>query len=85
MKRRDVVAGIGAVIASPFVIGAQQRPVVMGLLSSLSPTTITKAVAAIYAGLKEQGFVEGQNLKTEQRWAEGHYERLPAMAKGLWI
>jgi putative ABC transport system substrate-binding protein len=83
MKRRDVVAGIGAVIASPFVIGAQQRPVVMGLLSSLSPTTITKAVAAIYAGLKEQGFVEGQNLKTEQRWAEGHYERLPAMAKEL--
>ena len=55
----------------------------MGLLSSLSPTTITKAVAAIYAGLKEQGFVEGQNLKTEQRWAEGHYERLPAMAKEL--
>ena len=55
----------------------------MGLLSSLSPMTITKAVAAIYAGLKEQGFVEGQNLKMEQRWAEGQYERLPALAKEL--
>jgi putative ABC transport system substrate-binding protein len=55
----------------------------MGLLSSLSPTAIPKAVAATYTGLKEQGFIEGQNLKTEQRWADGHYERLPAMAKEL--
>jgi putative ABC transport system substrate-binding protein len=83
MKRRDVIAGVGAVIASPWIVRAQQRPAVLGLLSSMSQQTIPKPIAAIYAGLKEQGFVEGQNLKTEQRWADAHYDRLPAMAKEL--
>jgi ABC-type uncharacterized transport system substrate-binding protein len=83
LKRRDVIAGLGAAVAWPLAARAQGAPVVLGLLSSLSPRTITKAVAAIYRGLEEQGFSEGRNLKTEQRWADGHYERLPAMAKEL--
>jgi ABC-type uncharacterized transport system substrate-binding protein len=56
---------------------------VIGLLSSLSPEPVVKATAAIYQGLQEQGFVAGRNLKSEERWADGHYDRLPAMAKDL--
>jgi putative ABC transport system substrate-binding protein len=83
MKRRDVVTGLAATAAWPLGTRAQQKLLTLGLLSSLSPQTIPKAIAAIYRGLKDQGFVEGQNLRTEQRWAEGRYGRLPAMAKEL--
>jgi len=83
LKRRDIIAGLGSAIALPYVSRAQQKPVLLGLLSSLSPQTIPKAVAATYRGLKEQGFIEGENLRTEQRWADGQYSRLPSMAKEL--
>src|SRR5258708_1114409 len=83
LKRRDVIAGLGAALASPYVACAQQKPALLGLLSSLSPQTNPKAMAAVYRGLKEQGFTEGQNLRVEQRWADGQYDRLPAMAKEL--
>jgi putative ABC transport system substrate-binding protein len=83
LKRRDIIAGLGSALALPYVVRAQQKPVLLGLLSSLSPQTIPKAIEAIYRGLKEQGFIEGENLRTEQRWADGQYGRLPAMAKEL--
>ncbi|MGB8743827.1 MAG: ABC transporter substrate-binding protein [Xanthobacteraceae bacterium] len=83
MKRREFIAGLGSAAAFPPAASAQPTVPVIGLLSSLSPETVTKAVAAIFQGLKDQGFIEGQGLKTEQRWADGHYDRLPAMATDL--
>jgi putative ABC transport system substrate-binding protein len=83
MRRRDVIAGFGASAIWPLGAPAQQSQPVIGLLSSLSMKPVAKFVAAIHRGLKDRGFVEGQNLKIEQRWADGKYDRLPALAKEL--
>ena len=67
----------------PLAARAQKAQPVVGLLSSLSLKPIEKFAASIQRGLKDQGFVESQNLKIEQRWADGQYDRLPALAKEL--
>ena len=56
---------------------------VVGFLSSLSPLELTFVMPAFHQGLNEAGFVEGRNIAIEYRWAEGHYERLPALAADL--
>ena len=56
---------------------------VVGFLSSRSPADSTNLVAAFREGLSETGYVEGQNLIVEYRWAEGQYDRLPALAADL--
>jgi putative ABC transport system substrate-binding protein len=57
---------------------------VVGFLSTLSPSKLAANVMNEFRqGLKEAGFVEGQNVKIEYRWAEGHYDRLPALAADL--
>ena len=56
---------------------------VAGFLSSLSPLELTFVMPAFHQGLNEAGFVEGRNIAIEYRWAEGHYERLPALAADL--
>src|SRR5262249_1806232 len=56
---------------------------VVGFLGAPSPGPYARYVAAVHQGLKEAGFVEGQNLRFEYRWAEGHYDRLPALAMEL--
>jgi putative ABC transport system substrate-binding protein len=56
---------------------------VAGFLSSLSPLELTFVLPAFHQGLNEAGFVEGRNIAIEYRWAEGHYERLPALAADL--
>jgi putative ABC transport system substrate-binding protein len=56
---------------------------VAGFLSSLSPLELTFVMPAFHQGLSEAGFVEGRNIAIEYRWAEGHYERLPALAADL--
>jgi putative ABC transport system substrate-binding protein len=55
----------------------------VGFLSSLSPRELTSVMPAFHQGLNEAGFVEGRNIAVEYRWAEGHYERLPALAADL--
>ncbi|HJX19914.1 MAG TPA: hypothetical protein VJ454_02915, partial [Steroidobacteraceae bacterium] len=55
----------------------------IGFLHSASPAERARYVAAFLQGLKETGFVEGQNVAIEYRWAEGHYDRLPALATDL--
>jgi putative ABC transport system substrate-binding protein len=56
---------------------------VAGFLSSLPPQELTFVMPAFHQGLNEAGFVEGRNIAIEYRWAEGHYERLPALAADL--
>jgi putative tryptophan/tyrosine transport system substrate-binding protein len=84
MKRREFIAGLGGAAAWPMVARAQQAALpVIGFLSSRSPGESTGVVAAFQQGLREAGFVEGQNLAIAFRWAEGQYDRLPALAANL--
>ena len=83
MQRREFIKFLGGTTATwPLVVYAQQQPVVpvIGYMSSRSPADSTVLVAAFRKGLSEAGYVEGQNVAIEYRWAEGQYDRLPAMA-----
>jgi putative ABC transport system substrate-binding protein len=86
MKRREVFIFLGAVAAWPLAVhshaDAADMPVI-GFLSSRSPSESSGVVAAFRQGLGESGFVEGQNLAIAFRWAEGRYDRLPALAAEL--
>ena len=85
MRRRHFITLVGGVtVAWPFSARAQQTTqVVVGLLDGQSPDSFGFEAAALRRGLSQQGFVEGRNLRIEERWGEGHDERLPAMAAGL--
>ena len=86
MRRREFVTLVGGTaVAWPFAARAQQSAMpVIGLLSSYSPDSYGQyLLAAIHRGLKEAGYVQGQNVAIEYRWSEGHYDRLPAFAADL--
>jgi putative tryptophan/tyrosine transport system substrate-binding protein len=85
MRRRDfIILLAGAIGGWPSGIRAQQKAMPMiGLLSSFSPGPSAPNVAAFRQGLGETGYVQGQNVAIEYRWAEGRYDRLPALAAEL--
>jgi putative ABC transport system substrate-binding protein len=84
MKRREFIAGLGGTAVWPVVARAQQLTMpVVGFLSSVSPEPIAPQLAAFSQGLKETGYIEGQNVAIEFRWAGGQYERLPQLAADL--
>src|SRR5579863_2645706 len=85
MRRREVILLLGgAAVAWPLAGRAQQKALpVIGVLSGTTAAVYASRIAAFRQGLGETGYVEGQNATVEYRWAEGHYDRLPALASDL--
>jgi putative ABC transport system substrate-binding protein len=84
MKRRGFIAGLGGAVAWPGVAGAQRSSMpVIGILSSQSVDTYTDSLRAFRQGLKDTGYVEGENAIIEFRWAENHLDRLPELVADL--
>jgi putative ABC transport system substrate-binding protein len=84
MQRRQFITLLGSVAVWPLTARAQQAALpVIGFLHGTSAGPNGPTVAAFREGLKQTGYIEGQNVAIEFRWAEGHYERLPALAKDL--
>src|ERR1700704_984735 len=86
MRRRDLIVLLGGMVfAPPLAARAQQQKAmpVVGLLGGTFLGPNAANVAAFRQGLSDGGYVEGKNLAVECRWAEGHYDRLPALAADL--
>jgi putative ABC transport system substrate-binding protein len=83
MERRKFIALFGGAAVWSVWAHAQQAIPLIGFMSGRAPETDTHLVAAVREGLREQGFVEGQNLAIEFRWARGEYDRLPSLAAEL--
>jgi len=82
--RRDFITVLGGTAAWPVAVRAQQTRIqAVGFLSSLSASALEGPVSAFRDGLQSVGYEEGKNVSIEFRWAEGHYDRLPALAADL--
>jgi putative ABC transport system substrate-binding protein len=84
MNRRELLLLLGGAMTAARALRAQQKAMpVIGFLSSRTPGDAAHVVVAFHQGLADTGYVEGQNLAIEYRWAEGRYDRLPAFAADL--
>jgi ABC-type uncharacterized transport system substrate-binding protein len=85
VNRREFISLLGGAAAAWPLAARGQQPVlpVIGFLSGRSPSESAYALAAFHQGLKQGGYVEGQNIAIEYRWAEGQYDRLPALVGDL--
>jgi putative ABC transport system substrate-binding protein len=84
MNRREFLGVLGGAAAWPVAVRGQQVSLpVMGFMDSGSPVPSAQLAAALKQGLDESGYIEGQNLLIEYRWAEGNYSRLPELAADL--
>ena len=82
-RRKFLATLLGGAAAWPLAARAQRAMPVIGFLDSRSAGAITEQLRAFHQGLKETGLVEGDNVAIEYRWAEGQYDRLPALAAEL--
>jgi len=85
MRRREFIAGLGGAAAWPLAVRAQTAQPVVGYLAQGSPegTADIVPLRAFRLGLKSTGFVEGQNVVVEYRWAEGRNDKFPALLADL--
>ena len=84
MRRRELILLLGGTMTAARALRAQQKAVpVIGFLGSPAPGSATALMAAFLHGLEEMGYIEGQNVAIEYRWAEGRFEQLPALAADL--
>jgi putative ABC transport system substrate-binding protein len=84
MRRRELILLLAGALTVARAAHAQQKGMpVIGFLGSTSPAPYATQVAAFLRGLEEMGYIEGQNVAIEYRWAEGHFEQLPGLAADL--
>jgi hypothetical protein len=83
LKRRKFLALVGGAAAWPLAARTQQSLPLIGYMGSRSPEASQHLVEAFRGGLKEAGYIEGQNVAIEFRWANGRVDRLPSMAADL--
>jgi putative ABC transport system substrate-binding protein len=83
MRREIMLAVTGAVMAAGGLRAQQRVLLIAGLLGSEAPGSFGPLLAEFHQGLSDTGYVEGQNLTIVYRWADGRYERLPALASDL--